>query len=80
MVRSESNLEHSIEKWNSSSTVPAGGGGTGDGVDGVDGVLGLGGEQYGHILWLTGVTGLVQRPLSIPRKWLPVLSLAREDF
>ena len=64
-------------KWNSSSTGPAGGGGPGDGVDGV---LVLGGEQYGHILWLTGVTGLVQRPLSIPRKWLPVLSLAREDF
>ena len=47
-------------KWNSSSTGPEGGGGPGDGVDGV---LVLGGEQYAHILWLTGVTGLVQRPL-----------------
>ena len=57
MLRSESNLEHSIEKWNSSSTVPAGGGGPGDGVDGVDGVLVLGGEQYAHILRIISLCG-----------------------
>ena len=64
-------------KCSSSSTGPAGGVGP---EDVVDGVLVLGGKQYVHILLATGVTGLVQRPFSIPRKWLPVLSLTKNDF
>ena len=66
--RCVANLAHPIMKCFSSSTGP------GDGDDGVDpgdgdeAVPVLGGKQYEQVLLSRGVTGLVQRPLSIPRK------------
>ena len=64
-----SNLLQVTRKCCSSSTGPGTGGPVHGGVAGV-----LGGAQYTQALRCKGVTGLVQRPLSTWRKWLPVLS------
>ena len=57
------NRGHWTKKWNSSST-------------------GLGGWgawdpklQYWHVLWCIGVTGVLNLPVSIPKKWLLTLNL-----
>ena len=61
------NLVHWTRKCFSSSTGPGDGVDPGDDEDG-ETVLVLGGIQYEQVLSNIGVTGLVQRPFSTPRK------------